>query len=148
MSRTDEFISSLEDFELAFLKKYKLKTYLKPTQEKVQREIERRRLFNRELDNLIEQRENNPKNTGCPRCDSNKIVTEKIEITNGSAGGGGAKIAYVGAAAASGHDLTSKGVRVVCHVCGYVLKDDNKKESVIRKSVIKLWKWLKSIFRS
>jgi hypothetical protein len=148
MSRTDEFISSLADFELAFLKKYKLKTYLKPTQEKVKREIERRRLFNRELDRLIEQRENNPKNMGCPRCDSNKIATEKIEMTNGSSGGGGAQIAFVGAAVASGHDLSSKGTRVICYVCGYVLKDDNKKESIFRKFSIKLREWLNNLFHS
>lgn len=133
MSRTDEFISSLEDFELAFLKKYKLKTYLKPTQDKVLQEIEKRRLFDRELEKLIHQKEHNPGNTGCPRCNSNKIRTERIELTNGSAGGGGAKIALVGAAMGSGHDLTSKGTRVTCLVCGFVLKDEDGKSSTLRR---------------
>ena len=142
MSRTDEFIASLEDFELAFLKKYKLKTYLKPTQEKVLREIERRRLLNRELEKLILKTENNPKNTGCPRCNSNKIFTEQIELTNGASGGGGAKIAFVGAAAANGHSLSSKGTKVTCQVCGFVIKDDNEKESSFEKGFLKLKSWL------
>src|SRR6056297_2981847 len=119
MSRTDQLISSLKDFELAFLKKYKLKSYLKPTQDKVIREIQRRRLFDRELEKLIQQKEYDPENTGCPRCDSHKIRTEQIELTTGSAGGGGAKIAYVGAALGTGQDLSSKGTRVTCLVCGF-----------------------------
>jgi rubredoxin len=137
MNRTDQFISSLEDFELAFLKKYKLKSNLKPTQDKILQEISSRRFLDRELDKMIESRENNPENTGCPRCDSNKIRTDQIDLVGGS-GAGGYKIAYSGAAKASGHDLTAKGKRMVCEICGFILQDDNERNSPLKSFFTRL----------
>ena len=143
MSRTDQFISSLEDFELSFLKKYKLNAYLKPTQQKILDEIKRRNLTAEKQEQLIKERENNEENTGCPRCDSQKIRTDQIDLEKGS-GAGGYKIAYLGAAQASGHDLTAKGKRLICEICGFILKDDNKQDSAIKSFFIKLIRKFKS----
>lgn len=88
MNRTDQFISSLEDCELSFLKKYKLKSYLKPTQQKILDELESRNLTSVIQEQLIRERENNTENTGCPRCNSQKIRTDQIDLVKGSGAGG------------------------------------------------------------
>lgn len=130
MPYAEDFLSSLEDYELAFLRKYKLKSYLKPTQEKIREEIRKRRLLDRELDRMVESREHNPNNTGCPRCDSKKMRRDQIDIAKG-AGGSGSKIAFAAAAASTGYDLTSKGEKVICQVCGYILQDDDSDQSIL-----------------
>jgi rubredoxin len=127
MSRTDQFISSLKNFELSFLRKYKLKSYLKATQYKILAEIQKRGLSEQDQNALMLALEFNPDNTGCPRCNSHKTRNDQIDISNEYAGGG-IGIAYWAAAVGSGHDLSSKGEKQICEICGYVLKDDEKKD--------------------
>jgi hypothetical protein len=134
VSETTEYIKSLRVFELAFLKEYKLKTYFKPTQELIFKEIFNRGLQDYELRNMIRDIEFNPDNTGCPRCDSQKIRTDEIK-TSRNARGGGFNAVYVAAAAGSGKDLQSKGKLIVCEICGYVLQDDDAQESFFEKVV-------------
>jgi len=88
MPQTSQYIKSLQDHELAFLKKYKLKTYLKTTQELILKEIFNRGLQDYELRKMIQEIEFNPANTGCPRCNSQKIRTDTVDISRGNRGGG------------------------------------------------------------
>jgi transcription elongation factor Elf1 len=143
MNQTDQFISSLEDFELSFLKKYKLKTYLESTQQKILNELVSRNLNDIKQEELILKRENNKQNSGCPRCNSQKIRTDQINLDNDS-GAGGYKIAYMAAAEAAGHELTSQGKRVICEICGLILEDDNKKNLNVADIFANLMSKLKS----
>jgi hypothetical protein len=115
MSRIRTYLQSLKDFELAFLSKYKLHTYMKGTRNKITQEIEERNLSNSDRDALIKSVEFNPNNEGCPRCNSSKIRTDKVDATN-SYGSSGYSIAYAGAAMGSGEDLSSKGQRIICEI--------------------------------
>lgn len=124
MSRTTDYIKSLEDFELAFLKKFKLRTYLKPTQELILKEIKNRRLQDSELDNIVQKLEFNSSNTGCPRCNSKKIRNEVIDAGMNS-GHSGIGMVYTAVASSNGIDLQAQGEKIICEICGYILKNDD-----------------------
>jgi len=75
MSRLEEFIDTLEDFELLAFYKYRYNTFLRDSQVKIITEIENRGLNLKDIDVFI----TNAKNMGidddnyCPRCFSSKF---------------------------------------------------------------------------
>ncbi len=77
MPTTEQFLASLDDFELAFLIRYKAASYLQGSQRKIFEEVKKRELDESSLEQLIKITEFNPANTGCPRCNSMKSYEEK-----------------------------------------------------------------------
>ncbi len=70
-----ELIINLEDFELAFLNKYRYNEFLENTRQLIQKEIKERKLDNYQLNSLIEAKLKEPlkkdKNeVKCTRCKS------------------------------------------------------------------------------
>ncbi len=76
MGKREEFISSLNKYELAFLYKYKVDTYMFDTQEYIKDAMSSKGISKEHVDDLIDEitekaKENNL--GGCPRCHSDKF---------------------------------------------------------------------------
>ena len=125
MSKIEKYLSDFDDFELAFFAKFKLDTYLKNSQEKIEKVLFKRGLTKSRIEQLIES---NPKSKladgkeRCPRCYSDKVRNDKVEWTNTASGYGlSDKIAtYDGMIGKA----TYKD-EVICNVCGFWLQDPN-----------------------
>ncbi|SFS81328.1 hypothetical protein [Lutibacter maritimus] len=128
MSKIKNFLSDFDDYELAFFAKFKLNTYLKNSQENIEKILFKRGLTKYRIEQLIK---NNPKSKladgkeRCPRCYSDKIRNDKVELTNTSSGFGlSDKIAtYDGMIGKA----TYKD-EIICNVCGFWLKDPNEEK--------------------
>ena len=124
MSKIEKYLSDFDDYELAFFAKYRLKTYLKDTQEKIERILFKRGLTNHRIEQLIEK---NPKkdlkddNERCPRCFSDKIRKDKVEWTNTSGYGIDRDIATFDGISGK---ATYKD-EIKCNVCGFWINDPN-----------------------
>ena len=125
MGRVHDFLTTLDDYELAYFVKYKRSTYLKETQEKITLFVANRGISEEKIEQLIEQ---NPESKltdhkdRCPRCYSDKLRRDKVEwrMTAGRKG------LQDEAAAMDGFiDRATYKERVVCNVCGFWLKDPN-----------------------
>lgn len=80
MDIIEEYLSQFEDFELAFFWKYKLDTYMEETQNEIQAYLKKRNLNETKMNALIEDYSHKsfPDNElRCPRCKSEKIITQK-----------------------------------------------------------------------
>lgn len=114
MSRITEFLESLNDAELSFLFKYKYPSYLDNSQIQILKEIEKRNLTPTDQENYIRKYEFNPGNTGCPRCNSAKSISQQVQFYNTSK--------------EKGLDNSMKYTEIRdCAVCGYNLYDGNEK---------------------
>lgn len=71
-----DFLASLNDTELSFLFRYKYDTYMEPSQGLVKKEMVKRHLSEDTIDRLIEDTRDNPGNTHCPHCNSDKYVDD------------------------------------------------------------------------
>ncbi len=74
--KIERFLDSLENFELAFLFKYNLDSYLEDSSNKIKRYIKERGLTNAEIEFLINEYKNkefNDSKARCSRCHSDKV---------------------------------------------------------------------------
>jgi len=91
MSKINDFLNELDDYELAFFAKFKLSTYMKVTQSKIKEYLVKRNLNESKIERLIAE---NPKSKlednlkRCPRCNSEKIRKNKVVWTNTDGGFG------------------------------------------------------------
>lgn len=125
MSRVKNFLTELDDYELAYFAKFKLLTYMKDTQSEIKEYLIERNLNESKIDQLILT---NPKSKlidereRCPRCYSDKIRKDEVEWTNTKNRAGFAdEIATL-------DGLNGKATykdQVICNVCGFWIKDPN-----------------------
>lgn len=135
------FIQSLSDTELVFLKKYRLSSYLKTSQEKIRLEFDNRSLSEKEK-KIIQQTEFSSANTGCPRSNSNKF--EKIESEKYRSGRADLQLVMLAFEVTNLQEIKSeKQVKWVCQICGFHL---HKKESRIQTILKKLKQFFPYIF--
>lgn len=140
MSRLLEVLSKYEDFELAFLTKYKLDSYMRKTREKVEAYINERGLSSEKISDLIFKYENKSftdDEKRCPRCKSLKILTEKEEWSNTLGGSGFSdEIARL-----DGFFLGKKTEKnqKTCLVCGFLVENPNN-ENWTRQINVFFWK--------
>lgn len=135
MSKVRNFLSELDDYELAYFAKFKLLTYLKNTQSEIKEYLTERNLNESKIDRLISE---NPKsklnddNERCTRCYSDKIRKDKVEWTDTAYKSGYAD--EIAALDGLGGRATYKN-EVICNVCGLWLSDPNneKGKTVWRK---------------
>ncbi|MFT5724963.1 MAG: hypothetical protein ACI9JN_002086 [Bacteroidia bacterium] len=120
MSDLTTKLNEYQDFELAFIVKYKLDTYSDSVVKKLNEEIELRNLSKKSLENLIEEKAKNEikehQNKICPRCTSQKIMTTKEEFHGNNKAFG----------LDSGSPLTYIEVKI-CGVCGWNFTADESK---------------------
>ncbi len=139
MSKIKEFLSQLDDYELAFFLEYKLSTYLSKTQNEINLYIFKRHLTKQNIKELIEQ---NPKSKlnddkeRCPRCYSDKIRKDNVLWTETA----DSKISMWDSV---GGKVVYKD-EVICNVCGFWLEDPNKEKN--RTLIQKISKMLSTIF--
>jgi len=120
MSRLTEILSTYEDFELAYLVKYKLDSYMKERQEIVFEHIKTRGLTPEKLKSLISQYDQKkPWDTKkrCPRCKSAKLQSRKVVPKMGNRGkyDEAANLRYE----------QSKVEETICMVCGFMVDNPN-----------------------
>lgn len=125
-NRLTELLDTYEDFELAFLWRYKLRTYLDETQAAIEAYIrQERRLSVADLERLIADHGSGSfedEAERCPRCKTKKIITTKETFWNT----GGQPGFEDEAAALDGFAGRSTAVhKLVCAVCDYVIQDLN-----------------------
>ena len=129
MGRVYDFLSALDDHELAYFARFKQSTYLMETREKISSYLVERGLTEERIEQLIEQ---NPEEKltddleRCPRCYSDKLRSDKVEwrMTAGRKG--------LQDEAASIDGIIGRAAykeRVVCNVCGFWLKDPNQERN-------------------
>ena len=87
MSKLQEYIESLVNYELGALYKYRFDTFMKGSQEKILKELSKRKLSIDSIDKLIEENrkpiDEIKDNKCCPRCFSRHfyLASEKDNIT-------------------------------------------------------------------
>ena len=118
MSKIKEILDSFEDFELAFLFRYRLDTYMQDTKQIIIEYIRNKGLSDDKINNLISKQLNLPPvKTGekrCSRCKSNKFVIDKVPTDND------ATLYYV--PLLEGGKLKEL---ISCEVCGLIFIDSN-----------------------
>lgn len=147
MTKIKDFLDELDDYELAFFAKFKLSTYMKVTQSRINEYLIERNLNKSKIERLISE---NPKSKlednleRCPRCYSDKIRKNKVEWTNINEGIGlDDEIATLDGI---GGKATYKN-EVVCDVCDFWLQDPNEEKPVpfSKKLLRGIWETLKGI---
>lgn len=141
MSKIKDFLNELDDYELAFFAKFKLSTYMKITQSKINEYLIERNLNKSKIERLISE---NPKSKledsleRCPRCYSDKIRKNKVEWTNTD---GGIGLADEIAIADGIEGKATYKNEIICDVCDFWLKDPNNEKPVsFPKRIIKgIW---------
>ncbi len=149
MSRVNDFLAGLDDYELAYFAKFKLLTYMKVTQMEIKEYLVERNLNESKIDRLISE---NPKSKlnddreRCPRCYSDKIRKDKVEWTNTSGGIGIED--EVATWDGFGGRATYKN-EVICNVCGFWLEDPNQEKPLptSKKVLYGLWDFVLEMFR-
>lgn len=125
MTRVKQFLTELDDYELAYFAKFKLKTYMPDTQSEIRKYIADKGMTEQRIENLIAtnpKRETKNGKVRCPRCSSDKIRTEKIEWTDTK------KRAHFGDEIATLDGIDGKATykdQVVCNVCEFWIKNPN-----------------------
>lgn len=82
-SKIEELVNSLEQFEIAFLLKYRLNSLMKPTKNKIIAIAESKGISLTNYESIIKIRlkENPvPSENQCPRCTSEKYFAHKVEV--------------------------------------------------------------------
>ncbi len=128
MTRVRKFLIELDDYELAFFAKFKLLTYMNPTQLEIKDYLIERNLTKSKIDQLISENSKsklNDEKERCPRCYSDKIRKDKVEWTDTAQKSGYSdEIATLDGL--SGR-ATYKD-QVICNVCGFWLSDPNNEK--------------------
>ena len=112
-------LENYEDFELAFLRKYKINTYLTNTQKEILEYLEKRGITTEKSDLLIKEIKNKQfidNDYRCPRCKSKKIKKETIELTN---------LTSQSSALDGLIGKSEFGEREICEICGLWINDPN-----------------------
>ena len=132
-------LDSYEDFELAFLRKYKLDIYLKETSEFVLTYLNKRGITERKAKILIEEinkKKIEAQDFRCPRCKSKKIRQEEVEWTNTAYQTGIAdEVAIIDGVYLN---KTTYKKQEVCNICGYWISDPNNEKPQKRSFLEKL----------
>ncbi|MFD0862162.1 hypothetical protein ACFQ1M_08070 [Sungkyunkwania multivorans] len=133
MSKTIDFLNSLDHRELAYFYKYKSKSYTKPTQEVIENYLFQKRGMNIEyLERLLTEKKKKDDTHSCPRCGSSKLRRDRVEVLNNSSSKG-SQIA--------GLDQYSSGrviydSNVICNVCGFWISDVNDQGPRQKSSIL------------
>ena len=127
MHKVHEFLSELNETELAYFAKFKLKTYMPETQREIEKYIERIGLGAEKMEKLISESNGineKSKNETCPRCGSQKLLKRKVEWTNtiDNPFNGDDEVAAIDGF--SGR-VTIKN-EISCNVCGFWIEDPNR----------------------
>ncbi|RDK82538.1 hypothetical protein [Marinirhabdus gelatinilytica] len=125
MTRVIKFLTDLDDYELAYFAKFKLKTYMPETQSEINKYIADKGLTEQRIEKLIATNPKRDTENGkirCPRCSTDKIRTEKVEWTNNT-GQFGLEDEISSLDGLDGR-ATYKD-QVICNVCGFWIKDPN-----------------------
>ena len=124
-------LSELEDFELAFIYKYRYDSFLEKTKNLIIRELESRNLKENQINSLINSRlEESKKKPAedkvirCPRCTTQKIFDYYIEVDDTS--DSNVINSYVG------KGITRKIKKKECIICGYSIPKKNSWWSIRR----------------
>ena len=140
MSRVRNFLTELDDYELAYFAKFKLLTYMKATQLEIQAYLTERNLTESKMEQLIAEHRHatlDDEKERCPRCYSDKIRKDQVEWTD-TAG----KIGYADEIATL-DGLAGRATytdQAICNVCGFWLSDPNHEKG---KSIWKtIWEYL------
>ena len=125
MTKLEEILAEYEDFELAFLFKYKYDTYLDYSKKAILAELAKRNLTIEKIELFIEKYENQTINDGilrCPRCLSAKIAKDSVEFWN-TYGRSGLADDIAALDGLSGKQTYKD--KLTCIVCDYVVHDPN-----------------------
>lgn len=125
-------LDSYEDFELANLSRYKLNSYMDKTYLDIKNYIKERGLTETKINELIESANQitySDNHARCPRCKSNKIRSENIELTNTSSSDTATILDGLNGSA-------TFRIRQICDICEYYISDPNN-ESLKSKSAIR-----------
>jgi hypothetical protein len=144
MSRIQNFLNELDDYELAFFAKFKLMTYMKSTQLKIKEILIERNLNESKINQLISENPKSKLNDNrerCTRCYTNKIRKDSVEWTNTSTG-----IGFEDETAIS-DGIKGKATykeEIICNVCGFWIKDPNqeKEKSTLNEIINKVWNYV------
>ena len=120
MSKLEKVLSTYEDFELAYLVKYKLDSYMKERQEIVFEHIKSRGLTPDILKSLVSQYDHKElwdNKKRCPRCKSAKLQSRRVSPKTGKGG------MYDEAAGLRYEE--SKVEETICLVCGFMVDNPN-----------------------
>ena len=150
MSRVKNFLTELDDFELAYFAKFKLLTYMKETQSEIKEYLIERNLNQSKIDRLISE---NPKSKlnddreRCPRCYSDKLRKNKVEWTNTGGGIG------IGDEVATWDGISGRATykdEIICNVCGNWLEDPNQEKPLptSEKIFYGIWDFVIGVFRN
>lgn len=135
MIEIETVLATYEDFELAFMYKYKLDQYLEPTREVIKKYISKRGLDDFKMEALIEvQKTKVYPDDGverCPRCKSSKINIDDEPYYNTNVRGGDPILMDAPNPTHEGGfsgKLVNVGIKT-CDVCGFRLNDPNNEYS-------------------
>ncbi len=150
MSRVRNFLTELDDYELAYFAKFKLLTYMKDTQSEIKEYLVERNLNESKIDQLIltnPKSKLNDERERCPRCYSDKIRKDEVEWTNTSGGIG------VGDEVAAWDGIGGRATykeEVICNVCGNWLEDPNQEKPLptSKKILYGIWDFVNGILRN
>lgn len=125
-----ELLSTLEEyenFELAFMYKYKYNSYSATARVVIDSVFEDRKLDPNNLDNLLTQVNFDSETPHCSRCSSSKLLSVEEELWNTKNRRGSL---IDDAAAIDGFSGKATMVtKITCGVCGQIVSDPNKKDS-------------------
>jgi hypothetical protein len=137
MSKIEKILIKFEDFELAFLVKYKLDSYMEPTRNAIIAELNKRKLTKQKIDQYINALENTEVEPDgvmhCPRCTSTKIAADQVEYWNTNKRNG---LSDEVAILDSLNGKQTYKQKLTCMVCDYVLFDPNDGGAVGLSDVI------------
>ena len=131
----EDILSGFTDTELAYLSRYQLETYLKPTQERIKNYIFIQRKLNPELiEKLIADNASKKVLDSleyCPRCKSDKVRVFKVDWAIPLFESGAEDELAMYYELHTGKTYLKD--KIVCNVCGYVLDDPNARKSFLKK---------------
>ena len=148
MTKLAEILGHYEDFELAFLVKFKYDSYLDDSKKVIDKELNRRGLTADKIESLIDRTAVNAKtiNDGllhCPRCTSKKISKDQVEYWNTYSRIG------INDEIATYDGIIGKQTykdKLTCMVCDYVLNDPNSGGILnFQDKVSNIFRWIKKI---
>lgn len=134
MPTLEEKLSGYEDFELAFMYRYQLSSYMPETQRRVVAYLVQRGINEKRVDELIRDVSLNThiEEDICPRCRTKKIEIRKVDLKYNK---------YPDPLVMRGNHVVegSYAEEIVCMVCGFWISDPNKEQGIDRKKAFREW---------
>ena len=134
MSKTLEFLNSLNERELAYFAKFKSQKYSKVTREQIDEFLRMKNFSQEKIDSLITvgRYALNSQKKKCPQCGSNKLLINNVQWTEnyGKIGWEDEQSVIDG--------FTGKATfkdEIICNVCDYWLQDPNGRSPRATKSL-------------